>query len=106
MKGGYTDKYFIDNPSEVNKIGILYYLKIGNMYKIGITVNLKDRVKSLKSLFKTDIEVLDTFEGSLKQVYEIEQKVLNDFKDARVYTQKSTELFKYDILKSSIKNVI
>ena len=106
LKGGYTDKYFTDNPKECNVKAILYYVKIGEMYKIGITTNLYNRLKSLKSLFKLEVSLIDTFEGSLQQVYNIEQSVLKTYNDSRIYTKKSTELFNYDVLNSSIKNVL
>ena len=77
--------------------------RLGEMYKIGITTNLYNRLKSLKSLFKFEVSVLDTFEGTLQQVYNTEQTVLKTYNDFRIYTKKSTELFKYDILNSSLK---
>lgn len=106
LKGSYTDKYFIDYPEEINKEAILYYIKIGDMYKIGITTNLYNRMKSLKSLFKLPVEIIDIYESNLKTVYEIEQKVISLFEKDRIFTKKSTELFKYDILKSSLKTVL
>lgn len=106
LKGSYTEKYFIDHPEEIDKEAVLYYIKIGKMYKIGITTNLYNRMKSLKSLFKLPVEIIDTYESNLKDVYEIEQKIINLFETERIFTKQSTELFKYDILKSSIKNVL
>lgn len=106
LKGGYTENYFIQNPNECNKNAILYYVKIGNMYKIGITTNLYNRIKSLKSMFKEEVKVLDTLQGTLKQVYDIEQTILKTHQNSRLYTKKSTELFKYDILDSSLKSLI
>ena len=106
LKGGYTDKYFTDNPDKCSTEAVLYYVKIGEMYKIGITTNLYNRLKSLKSLFKLEVSLIDTFEGTLQQVYNIEQSILNANNDSRIYTKKSTELFKYDVLNSSLKNVL
>ena len=55
---------------------------------------------------KEEVKVLDTLQGTLKQVYDIEQTILKTYQNSRLYTKKSTELFKYDILDSSLKSLI
>lgn len=97
--GGYSDKFFEENPHKIDNKAYLYYVKIKGYYKIGITVNLYDRLKSLKSKFKANVEVIDVLETTLQKAYNIEQKILNDYKKHRVFTKLSTELFKFDILK-------
>ena len=58
-----------------------------------------NRLKSLKSEFKADVEVIDILETTLQKAYNAEQKILNDYEKHRVFTKLSTELFKFDILK-------
>lgn len=97
--GGYSDKFFKDNPNKIDEKAYLYYVKIKGYYKIGITANLYNRLKSLKSEFKADVEVIDVLETTLQRAYNAEQKILNDYEKHRVFTKLSTELFKFDILK-------
>lgn len=97
LLGGYSDIYFENNPDERLVNASLYYVKIDNMYKVGITKNLKNRLKSLKSLFKKEILLIASYESTLYDVYAREQSILNEFKDFRIYTKESTELFKVSV---------
>ena len=77
-------------------------LQIGQYFKIGITINLKQRIKSLKSKFKSDISIIDTFETTLYNAYILEQSILLDYKELRTSTKESTELFIEDVLNGKI----
>lgn len=95
--GGYSIEYFINNPLEINKPCILYYIKVGNLYKIGITTNLTRRISSIKSQSKKEVDIIYTREYNLYNGFQIEQQILNDFKEYRVLRRWSTELFEMDI---------
>lgn len=102
LSGGYNEKYFEDNPSRRDIPATLYYAKIGSLYKNGITINLKQRIKSLKSKSGLDVKLLYTEQHTLYSSYIKEQKILNYFAENRVYTEWSTELFKHDILNKAV----
>lgn len=99
--GGYSCNYFENHPEKKDQKGYVYYIRFGNMYKIGISNNYKKRYNSLKVLFENlPSGILQVFETTLYDAYLIEQKILRDFKDYRIYTKASTELFKIDVLKN------
>ncbi len=95
--GGYSLRYFEDNPVKITTPATLYYLKIGDTYKIGVTTDLKTRLKSLKSSSKSDVDLLYSEQNTLFACFTKEQKVLDNFKAYRVYRKWSTELFCKDI---------
>jgi DNA-directed RNA polymerase subunit M/transcription elongation factor TFIIS len=97
LAGGYSDGYFRDNPEKKLEIGTLYYLKIGKIYKIGITTNLHNRVKAFKSKSKNSVDILFYKEYNLYKCYKIEQRVLSEFSHFRTFRKWSTELFDTDI---------
>jgi hypothetical protein len=45
----------------------LYYVKIGNLFKIGISINLENRLKSLRSKFKKDVILIAKWELAPKK---------------------------------------
>lgn len=98
LPGGYCEQTFAVNPQLKIKPSTLYYVKVGNMFKIGITINFKHRVSSLKSLFKKEIQVVKTWDLSLYDAFLKEQEILSKFQEHRLFTKKSTELFSYDVL--------
>lgn len=99
--GGYSDIFFKNNPNRKNDIAYLYFVKIDNFYKIGITINVDQRLKSLKSVFNKIIpEIIEVYQTSLYNAYIIEQKILNENKEARIYKKQSTELFSFNILEN------
>ena len=109
--GGYSKEYFDNYPKRKDVKGFVYYIRFGNMYKIGVSVNYQSRYKSLRNLFKNlDSEIIQIHETTIYDAFCIEQKVLEVFDKYRLYTKKSTELFKIDVLKDlalgsfSIKN--
>lgn len=108
LTGGYSEGVFAKNEELKNADGVLYYLKIdgGSFYKIGITRNLKNRVKSIRSISKMKVEVLDILESNLYEVYKIEQIILNYYHDNRTHLEWSTELFDTNVLKNiSLKDI-
>jgi hypothetical protein len=98
LPGGYSDKLFKTNSRLKEKTGYVYYLKVGNLYKIGITTDLNSRLRSIKSESKKNVEVIDTLETSLFNAYQLEQFILSEYDDSRTYRIWSTELFTHDIL--------
>ena len=100
LVGGYNSDLFKSNKDIADKQGYLYYLMVNNGrdFKIGITVNLKKRLKSLESLFD-NVVLLKSRQGRLEDMYNIEQEILQKFKFCRIYTKQSTELFSEDISK-------
>ena len=101
LLGGYSWTYFQNNPDKKDFPATLYYIKVGELFKIGITTNLTNRLKSIRSESKEDVLLIDTFESSLFIVYTLEQYLFSQFRDHRCYMQWSTELFSIDILNNS-----
>lgn len=102
LPGGYCETIFRRSEELQNKPGILYYLKIKDTYKIGITINLKQRIKALKSKFNSEITVIDTYELPLYEAYKLEQDILKQYAKHRISTEQSTELFSEDVLNGRI----
>lgn len=107
LPGGYIEYNFINNDELSNKPAILYYLKInkGKFYKIGITTNLENRLKGIKSKCKSKkyivkIEVLQTLQDTLYNCFKLEQYILNTYSEYRSPRRWSTEIFDQDILKN------
>jgi len=100
LLGGYNKKLFNNNVYAANLKGILYYLSLNNgqYFKIGITKNLESRIRGIKckSKIKT-IEILNTYEDTLENVFYLEQDMLEKFNKERISLNFSTELFKRDI---------
>jgi len=103
--GGYCDSLFENHPEIALEKGYIYYFKIGNMYKIGITrQNVEKRVSALKHRSRKDVMVLDCIEMTIGEAYRLEQAILEKYKENRVYRRWSTELFDCDILDGRISN--
>lgn len=101
--GGYGLKLFDENPKLAKEKGHLYFASVGPCYKIGITRQTPElRLKSVRSVSKEDVELLWSVEGSLREVFELEQKVLTKFGEYRIYKDYSTELLKIKITKEQI----
>lgn len=98
--GGYNEKLFQRNPDIANQIASIYYIKVGDFYKIGITTNMYNRMKSIKSMSKKSIEIIDVYELNLYGAYKIEQKILKLNKEHRLKLDFSKELFSKDVLNS------
>lgn len=97
LLGEYSKQYFENNPEKTNIKATLYYLKVGNLYKIGITTNFNNRLKSIKSKSKKSVDIVYIKEYTLIKCFEIEQIILNKFSEFRVIRRWSTELFEKDI---------
>lgn len=98
LPGGYSEQFFLEDESRKDIPAYIYYLKIGHLFKVGITTSLQNRVKSIRSESKKDVTIIDVYQTTLFHAYSLEQKLLKDYDDHRVYTKWSTELFKRDIL--------
>lgn len=97
---------------DVNKPGMLYYLRIGDLFKIGITnLNVKKRfgryVKDLKL-----IEIVKTWNyQSGQNAYDMERYIIKHFEkfkyrgDPVLIGGGNTELFTKDILQLVLKDV-
>lgn len=100
--GGYSPVFFDENPELASGPALIYYFRIGDIYKVGITANkLSLRVKDMRNKSAEPVEVLQTFECTLEQAYTLEQKILERFKESRVFRSWSTELFDKDVLGDS-----
>jgi hypothetical protein len=102
LPGGYCETIFSRSDKLKEKQGIIYYVKIDNLYKIGITINLKQRLKALKSKTQTEIELIDSCEITLYEAYKLEQEILENYKEFRTKIEASTELFTKDVLNGKI----
>lgn len=98
LPGGYGPRFFKDNPEACNAPAVLYYLKVGSAYKIGITTHLYNRLKSIKSVSGKAVTLLDSVILPLKQAYDYEQAMLEQHKEHRTYRRWSTEVFSKDVL--------
>lgn len=92
-----------DHPDLKDKKAYLYYLSInkGRLYKIGISIKPRDRVKAIKSKsrgFIKSIEIVWVHEDSLYNCFKKEQEILSNHTNERIYFKWSTELFKSNIL--------
>lgn len=99
--GGYSKELFRGNPELATKPSVIYYLKVGELYKIGITINLGSRLRSIKKNSKKLVEVIDTHLCTLLEAYTMEQEILSRFSDYRTARSWSTELFDRDVLGTS-----
>ena len=98
LPGGYTTQLFEEKPELKSKEAIVYYLKVGSYYKIGISTNFESRLRGIKSASKKEVEIVDTLETSLFHAYQLEQSILRKYDDYRIYRRWSTELFSRDVL--------
>lgn len=101
LPGGYGPRFFEDNPEACAAPAVLYYLKVGSAYKIGITTQLRNRLKCIKSISGKEVTLLDSIELPLEQAYAHEQSILERFKDFRTYRRWSTEVFSKDVFKGA-----
>lgn len=98
LSGGYGPRFFADNPEACDAPAVLYYLKVGSAYKVGITTNLYNRLKSIRSISQREVDLLDSVALPLKQAYDLEQHILASFKQDRTFRTWSTEVFSRDVL--------
>jgi hypothetical protein len=76
--GGYSRPFFERNPGIANGPGILYFVRVnldeGVLHKVGIT-----RRSTEMRFVAEDVEVIAEFMGKLGDLFEIEQKVIEQF---------------------------
>lgn len=105
MPGGYCKALFEEATYLAEKPGILYYLKVGNLYKIGITTNLKNRIENIKVVSKQKVEVIFTHETTLGKAFKLEQTILSNNIGIRTVTNWSTELFTKCVIQNITKEI-
>lgn len=102
LPGGYSSDVFDQRPDVAACPAVLYYLRIGEKYKIGVSTNLPRRLASLRSAARKSgivgVTVLAVWDGSLRAVYDCEQAVLKTFSRFRRPSRFSSELFDSNIL--------
>ena len=98
LVGGYSLEYFNSYPENKNKPASVYYLKVGDFYKIGISTNIRNRIKSIKNASKEDVVIISKYDSNLYECFEIEQKILEKYKEFRIDVGWSTEVFCKDVL--------
>lgn len=111
--GGYSEKLFKNRPELKTLPAYLYYLEINNgkYYKIGISKHFPDvRVSDLVRAAKREgenlsIKIISSKYDTLYNCFRLEQQILKDFKNIRVFRRWSTELFSKNIF-DKIKNLI
>lgn len=96
--GGYGNFLFENNRAKATEPAIVYYMVVGSCFKIGITVDIRSRIKSIRSLSKREPVLLDSFESTLEHCFAIEQRILSIFSSDRIMRNWSTEVFGRDVL--------
>lgn len=93
------------DPERLAKPATLYYVKLGEYFKIGVTLNFKNRFKALKSIAKPySVILLDSYLGSYGECLKLEQDILLKYKDHRLLEVLDTsEVFSIDVLNGKIK---
>ena len=89
LKGLYSENYFKKNPKDKLKEAYLYfiYLEEHNVYKVGITTDVKNRLRKLP-----DNTLIQLYKTNLYNAFIVEQKVLKKFKlEVKEYFQGHTE---------------
>ena len=108
--GGYCEVLFLRRPELKDREAYLYYINIneGEYYKIGISTS-KKRFIGIKCNAKSivrKIELIWKVYDSLYNCFKQEQKILEFYKEKRVFTSWSNELFKENILPIKLENII
>lgn len=105
LPGFYTEKSLLSNPEMANRPSILYYVKVGGFYKIGVTSDLKSRIRVMNSLFGLNIELIDSINITFIDGIRLESKILKKYSKFQVVDSgfKTTELFSKDVLNGKIE---
>lgn len=99
--GAYSEVLFSKKPELKNIPAFLYLMKINHYYKVGITTrDIKNRVRGLKSKAKSfseeiNVEVLKCTSDNLYNCFLLEQKILQENEEERIFKKWSTELLKH-----------
>lgn len=98
LVGGYNNILFDRNPELKYKPALLYYIKADNVYKIGITTNIKSRLRAIKAKSKSShVNLILSYKNILWEVYKREQTILNTFSHLKATCDWSSETFAVDI---------
>lgn len=103
-EGVWAGDYREDNLNlDLDSLAHLYYLRVGEVFKIGISKNIKRRIRSISSLAKEkDIEILASVETSLLFCIRAERYILQLFKDFKISKKESgwtSESFRQNIFR-------
>lgn len=103
--GNYSEIRFKRHPELINRPACLYYLSINNgeFYKIGITIDLKGRLRSLKCKSKSfvkNIKLIWKHEDTLYNCFKKEQEILLKYGEFRQRNKWSTEFFNKNVIPS------
>lgn len=94
LKG--VDNSFVPTPEQRLLPGILYFVRYedeGEHYKIGITRRtIQERLRTRL------IEVVATYESTLGECWDLEQRILKDLDEFRYSSETTTELFRPEAL--------
>lgn len=101
MLPGHLESILQKDGVFAKKLGTLYYVKIGSLYKIGVTWSKggpEKRFRDLSRKMKNPIEILGLHGATMREVFRYEQLILRLWTSERVVRSWSTELFEEDIL--------
>lgn len=99
LPGGYNEEKFSANPELAASTAQIYYLRVGEYHKIGITKDhLGRRVSGVRYRANLPVTVIDSFDCTLLEAYRYEQTILSDFAEARAFLDWSSEVFYEDVL--------
>lgn len=99
LSGGYNERLFAEKPELASSPATIYYLRVGPVWKVGITRNkLNRRLDHIRSASKLPVELLDSHECILEEAFRLEQAILQDFHLVRTYEMWSSEVFSQDVL--------
>lgn len=101
LTGGYCNRLFREHPELKDIKATLYVLKVGELFKIGITrITATSRIRGLScksQIPRKEFTILYEKELTLSSCYRLEQKILKKFRKYRTYTDWSTELLTVDV---------
>lgn len=97
--GWYNMTAFRRSVELANKPAHVYYIKVGEHYKIGMTTKIQDRFRAIRRGSGKSIEILDTYECTALEAYILEQNILIRYGEYRSWSTWTTEIFERDVLK-------
>jgi hypothetical protein len=107
--GGYNYGFFEENPEMCDVRCVLYYIRVGKIFKIGVTTQkIEKRISEIKSTSKNkDIDIIWAFEDTLLNSFKYEQSILLKYEKYRIKRFWSTELFDRDVIPdlAEVKNI-
>lgn len=96
--GWYSKAAFQKSKELANRPAVVYYLRVGSLYKIGMTTDLKSRLSRIRQASRSPVEILDTHKCTAYDAYILEQNILINYDEDRAWRPWSTEIFNRDVL--------